>query len=126
MPQLSYFDSYEVTFPASADIGAFLRVKLNTSGQLVVADAVDEAIGYLTARGAKSGQTAPVRLMGAPSYIGIANEAVNIGSVVYSAAAGKVTDTQPANGKRAGVAATSTAGDNQQIRILAVEARDHT
>lgn len=126
MPQLSYSDSWEQTFTCGgSDIGPFLRVKV-TSGTLSVAAATEQAIGYTTARGAKANLPATVRKVGAPSQIGIANEAVTVGSALYAGASGKVTDTKPADGKLVGVAGSAAGADGDQILILPVDSRDHT
>ena len=126
MPQLSYSDSWEQTFLCGgSDLGAFLRVKL-TSGTLSLAAATEQAIGYLTARGAKANMPATVRKVGATSQIGIANEAVSIGTALYAGASGKVTDTKPADGKLVGIAGSAAGADGDQILILPVDSRDHT
>ena len=126
MPNLSTIDHYEATFVASADISEHLRVYLDSNGQLAVASATDQAIGYLRQGGAKSGKTATVRLVSAPSAIGIANEAISVGTAVYAAASGKVTDTAPATGRQVGVAANATTADGQQILVLLTHPHTHT
>lgn len=125
MPSLSYIEDNQATFPAAATMGAYLRVKYGASG-LTLAAATEQAIGYLTGRGAVNGSAATVRLLSAPSWIGIANEAVSIGAALYAGAGGKVTDTKPADGKIIGVAASAAGADGDPILILPVDARDHT
>lgn len=126
MPNLSTIDHYEATFIASADIAEHLRVYLDSNGQLAVAGATDQAIGYLRQGGAKSGKAATVRLVSAPSAIGIANEAVAVGTALYAGASGKVTDTKPASGKHVGCAGNATTADGQQILVLKTDPLDHT
>lgn len=127
MPQLSYSDSWEQTFTCGgSDIGPFLRVKLSSGTLAVVALATDQCIGYTTARGAKANMPATVRVVGAPSHVGIAQQAASIGAALYSHASGKVTDVQPADGKIVGIAGSASVNDGDQILILPVEPRDHT
>lgn len=129
MPQLSYSDSWEQTFLCGgSDLGAFLRVKV-TSGTLSLAAATEQAIGYLTARGAKANMPATVRKIGAPSQIGIAADSIVVGTVLYAAASGKVTDnggSRPADGKLVGIAGSAAGADGDQILILPADSRDHT
>lgn len=85
-------DTWYDTAVAAATLPAYTRVKLDTSGQLAVAGATDRAVGYLTERGATSGQPATYRSVAAPSQIAIANAAIEVGDLLYAAADGEVDD----------------------------------
>lgn len=118
MSLLPYIDNYMITLPAGATLGAYIRVKLNTSGQVVAAGVTDKGIGYLTERGATSGSNCTVRLNNAPSQNAVVSEAVEVGDVLWAAANGKVADTDAGSGVIVGIALTAGSADGDLITLL--------
>jgi hypothetical protein len=111
-------DSFTITRIAAATIGPYLRVKLDANGQLALAGLNEAGVGYLTERGAVSGEPAPYRSHRAPEFVGIANEAVAVGSKLYCQANGKVSDTIGTATILAGVSGTAAAADGDAILIV--------
>lgn len=114
-------DQFQITRIAAATMGPYLRVKLDSNGQLALAGLNEAGIGYLTERGATSGEPAPYRSIRAPEFVGVANEAVAVGSLVYPQASGKVSDTIGTATILAGVAGTAAAADGDPILIVPVD-----
>lgn len=110
------FDCDHITLPAGANISAYARVKLDSSGNVVVAGVTDRAVGYLTERGGVSGANCTVRLLGKP-FNAIAAEAIEVGDAVYAAASGKVADTD-GTGPLVGYALTAATGADQIVTVL--------
>lgn len=75
----------------AAALGAGIRVKLNTSGQILVAGATDSAIGTTLQAIAASGDGL-VQLFG-PSRLVVAGAAIARAALLYPLASGKVDDT---------------------------------
>jgi len=91
---------------ASEAIGRRIRVKLNTSGQVAIAGAGEEAIGTVT-RSIASGGLATVKLDSASGTHEVtASGTVTAKDNLYSAAAGAMANT--INGRRQGIALEST------------------
>jgi hypothetical protein len=90
----------------AAALGVGIRVKLNTSGNILVAGATDSAIGTTLEAIAASG-TGLVQLFG-PSRLVTAGAAIARAALLYPLASGKVDDTgTTAIGLVAGEAATA-------------------
>lgn len=117
MALLPMYDSNCVTLTAGATLSRFTRVTVNSSNAVVAAGATDFGIGFLDKAGSVSGSPCVVRLNNAPSHVGIANEAIAVGSKVYAGASGKVTDTAPANGIAIGTAGSAASADGDEILI---------
>ncbi|TXH44329.1 MAG: hypothetical protein E6Q97_32860 [Desulfurellales bacterium] len=111
------YDAPCVTLIAGATLARFTRVTVNSSNVVVAAGATDFGIGFLDEAGSVNGSACAVRLNNAATHIGIANEAIAVGSKVYAGASGKVTDTAPANGIAIGTAGTAAAADGDEILI---------
>lgn len=82
------------TFTATAvAIAAFVRVKVDSAGLILVAGATDDWVGVTQVPIAASG-SGPVRLRtAAGSFLVTVSEAVAAGAPLYAAASGKVSDT---------------------------------
>lgn len=127
MPNLETFDTHTITLTAGATVGAFLRVKLNSSGEAIVcASATDECIGYATERGGVSGALMTVRLVNAPVQTAIAKKSFSVAAVLYGTSDAKVTDTKPASGRRAGIALTASGAEGDQVTFLPMESEINT
>jgi hypothetical protein len=103
----TYTPALQKSFQATAAaLGAGIRVKLNTSGQILVAGATDPAIGTTIEAVAASGY-GTVLLFG-PSRLVTAGAAITAAALLYPLASGKVDDTgTTAIGLVAGTAATA-------------------
>lgn len=122
MPNQEMVDTHTMTFTAGAAVAAFLRVKINSSGEAIAcAAALDDCIGYATERGGVSGQPMTVRLINAPTHTGIAKKSFAIGAVLYGTSDAKVTDTKPATGRRVGYALTAAGAEGDQVMILPID-----
>lgn len=89
---ITYTPSFQKAFTATAAaLGLGIRVKLNSSGNILVAGATDLAIGTTIEAIAASG-TGTVLLFG-PSRIVTAGAAITAATLLYPLAAGKVDDT---------------------------------
>jgi hypothetical protein len=113
-------DTWYATAVAAATMSAFARVTIDTAGKLALAGDTDNAAGYLTERGATSGSPATYRTKNAPSQVGIAAEAMEVGDLVYSAASGKVADTA-GTGHIIGRATSATTAADQLISFVPVD-----
>lgn len=109
------------TFVAGGAIPRFARVKL-VAGELAVAVLDDYDIGTIQDAAFAAGEERAVRLRTAQgTEQAIAAKAITAGSVVYTAAAGKVSDTNAAGSFRRGLALTAASGDGSVIEILPFE-----
>lgn len=117
MAVTQFYDSDCITLPAGADITARARVKLNTSGAVVVAGLTEPSIGYVDEQGAVSGKACTVRLNGKPR-VGICAGAVEVGDKLFAAASGKVDDVDGGSGIHVGTALTATTGVDQEVVFL--------
>jgi hypothetical protein len=107
------------SFTATADVDAFLRVKLTAGGAsaVEVAGAGEEHIGS-TLRAAKAGEQVPVVLRdGSYTVKQTAAGAFDAGAVLYGAAAGKVDDAVVGNPQS--TALQASAGDGDVVEVLA-------
>lgn len=80
------------TFVAGEAITRNARVRINTSGALVLAGANTPAIG-VAEYAVADGEACTVRLYGSGTMQMIASEALTVGETVYGAASGKISDT---------------------------------
>lgn len=109
-----------VSFPYNATVGPYLRVML-TSGQLVVAGALDREIGVVPKRlltsGLGSATSAAIVTPNAEGTVRmIAAGAISQYAKVYGAASGKVSAT--ANGNYIGIALAATTADGDEVEVL--------
>lgn len=112
------YDSEKITLPAGANLTARARVKLNSSGAVVVAGVTEPSIGYVDARGGVSGQACCVILNGKPR-VAIAADAIEVGDKCWAAASGKVNDADAGSGIHVGTALTAATAADQEVVILA-------
>jgi len=103
--------NYQPTFPVNAALEEGIRVKLNSSGELVAAGATDaEWIGHTSRKTFAAGELVSVRLRGSVQEV-VAAAAITNYSKIYTDASGKANDTQPENGLLLGVAIEAAAAD---------------
>lgn len=102
-------------------MSAFARVDIDASGNLVLAGLTTRGVGYLTARGAVNGQPATYRRASAPEQIGIANAALEVGDLLYSAASGKVDDVDGGSAIVVGRATSAATAADQLVTFERVE-----
>lgn len=112
-----HHDSELMTLPAGATLASYIRVKIDSSGLVQAAGVTDRAIGYLTERGAVSGANCTVRLLGTPINA-VANAALEVGDVLFAAAAGRVDDTDAGTGLVVGIALTAATAQDQIVTVL--------
>jgi hypothetical protein len=99
-------------------IGQFLRAKLS-AGVLVVAGITDrEEVGILQFDGSASSPVSVVLPNSPGSRAGICSEAIAVGDVVYTAAAGKLSGTAGDGAIRRGIAVTATTADGDVFEYL--------
>lgn len=106
------------TFQANAAMDPYLRVKLS-SEKLVAAGASDDEIG-----------TTEKRVLAADDYVAVlprgiggvrkmvASKAISKHALVYTAADGKVSDTQATGAFESGTALEAASGDESIINVL--------
>lgn len=105
-------------FTAGEALEAYRRVKLNSSGQVVYADAFDASIG-ITDDKVASGDTVTVRLHGVPGTRKmVCAAAVTAGAFVYADVDGKVNDAYVGTGLMEGIALDAGSGDGSIIEVL--------
>lgn len=109
------------SFPASAALAPYLRVKRDATYGLVVAGAEDRELGTLAHRhivtGLGASENAAVVLPNAPGTVKmVAADAITQWADVYGAAAGKIDDV--INGNRIGIALEAATADGDYIEIL--------
>lgn len=112
------FNDYEITLTAGATLNPYVRVKINSSGEAVAAGLTDTAVGYLTHRGATSGEPCTVRVINAPSHAAVAAGAFAVGALLYSAADGEVDDADGGSAVIVGYALDASGADQDVVRIL--------
>lgn len=121
MPVLNMHDTLQITRIAAATMSPYARVKIDSNGQLALAGATELGVGFLTERGATSGQPATYRSIVAPEVGAIASQAILVGAPVYTDASGKVTDVSGVGQYTLGIAVTAAAGDGSLITIARTE-----
>lgn len=100
----------------AAEVAAYTRVKRSGAG-FAIAVLADRGIGH-TMQAVGVDDYGAVRLNNQPGItIGIASEAIVVGDVVYSAAAGKVSKTAT-SAVRLGIADTAASGDGVLFRYI--------
>ena len=117
MPSPNINEHFKKTRIAGATLGAYIRVKMDTDGTLVAAAGADHGCGFLTERGATSGEPATYICNNAPEFAAVASQAISIGSAVFGDASGKVTDVSGAGLAILGTACTAAAADGDIITI---------
>lgn len=112
-------DNTSRTFVASEAIGAYILVKVDSSGLVepATATADEPKIGYTVASVA-SGEAATISLIhGGGSSYATAAEALAIGATVYGDADGKLSATG-SSGDKVGVSLTAATADGDVIEVL--------
>lgn len=113
-----YVDTGFKTFPTAAAIGKYLRVKLDATGKVSVAGIADKDIGTLDEASLAADDVRAVRLTSAPGTRKcIAAAAITRGARVFTAAAGKVSNTA-ATAFQYGTALEASAADGDIIEVL--------
>lgn len=115
-----YYLTTTFTAPAGATLVGHIRVKRDSSLNIVAAGLTDFADGFLTERGATNGEYCTVISPVVPEVIGISAGAITAGAILYSAANGKVDDVDGGSAKVVGRALTAATGADQKVRIAAI------
>lgn len=116
---MQFNESGKPALPASTnrDLTKYLRVKL-TAGILAVAGATDRDLGVLLKDEHVDQSLSTVHMHNVPgTIIAIASKAIAKGATVYTAASGKVSDTQATGAFIRGVALTAATADGDHIEI---------
>jgi hypothetical protein len=107
------------TFPASAAISQFARVKLASDGTIAAAGLAEKEIGTAQVAAFAANDLVAVKLTSAPgTHKMIAKEAIAIGARLYTEAGGKVQDTAEATAFQVGTALTAAGAENDIIEVL--------
>lgn len=112
-------DNTSRTFVAAEAIGAYILVKVDSSGLIETASATasEPKVGYTTSA-VTLGEAATVSLIhGGGSSFATSSEALNIGDIVYGDANGKV-GASGSSGDKVGVTLTAAAGADEVIEVL--------
>jgi len=107
------------TFIAAEAIGAYILVKVDSSGlaETATATAAEPKVGYTTAS-VTLGEAANISLIhGGGSSFATASEALSIGDVVYGDAGGKVS-ASGSSGDKVGVTLTAATADGDVVEVL--------
>lgn len=110
-----------ITLVAAAAIGAYIRVKLNGSGQAAIAGLNEPAIG-ITQRSVASGEQVSVRLLSdSGTFKMTAGAAVAQYALVFGIANGKVDDPATGDiGGALGIALEAATADGDVIEVLPI------
>lgn len=112
-------DGQTKTYAADEAIAINLRVKLDSDGKVTVAGLADKEIGTAVTPAFAAGDNVTVRLRtAAGTHKMIAIEALAVGAVVYTEAAGKVQDTAASTSFQVGIALEAAAADGDVIEVL--------
>ena len=113
-----FIDGPTKSFVASAAIAQFARVKVASDGTIATAVLADVEIGIAQQAAFAAGDVVTVRLRNASgTQKAIALAAITAGNAVFSAAAGKVSNTAT-GAYRLGTALETSAADGDIIEIL--------
>jgi len=107
------------TFIAAEAIGAYILVKVDSSGlaETATATGAEPKVGYTTAS-VTLGEAANISLIhGGGSSFATASEALSIGDVVYGDAGGKVS-ASGSSGDKVGVTLTAATADGDVVEVL--------
>ena len=114
-----YVSGSEKTFTADEAIGVHVRVKLDSDGRVTIAGLADKEIGTTVTPAFAAGDSVTVRLRTAQgTHKMIAIEALAVGAIVYTEAAGKVQDTAASTSFQVGIALEAAAADGDIIEVL--------
>lgn len=116
MPSCPRNETCYASIVAGATLNPYVRVKLHTDGTILAAGVTERCIGYLTERGATSGQLATVKLLG-EEVVAVAAGAIEVGDVCWAAASGKVNDVDAGSGLVVGIANTAAAADGDFLKL---------
>lgn len=116
-------DGPVLTLPTDSTLGQYLRVSVGTDGYLNVAGATDKDVGTTILPVLTSGVPASVRHRLTPGTCKFTvSEAVEVGDILYSAASGKVSDTDNtgSGGEIVGIAIEAATADGQIIEAIRI------
>ena len=103
------------TLRAGEALEAYRRVKLDSSGDAVYADAGEEFIGFTTSKVADAELVSIALRSAARTYKAVAAEAFAINATLYGAADGKVADTSSGTAQGVALEEATAAGDIVEI-----------
>ena len=108
------------TFIAGATIAAFSRVNLS-GGELAAAGLTDaDEVGYVIEDCVDQDAVAVVLRGASGTQTAVANQAISVGALIYTAAAGKVSDTAASTSYPRGIALEAAGADGDYIEILPI------
>ena len=114
-----FVDTNTRTFEADAAIAKYARVVFEADGKVVTAGLAEKEVGTAQTEAFASGDKIAVKLRtAAGTHKMIAIEALAVGAVVYTEAAGKVQDTAQATAFQVGQALEAAAADGDIIEVL--------
>lgn len=114
-----YNDTGYQSFPVSAALGQHLRVNVNTSGQLTLAGIGDQDIGVTRNATFAVGDVVTVVERSKPgTHKAVANGAIDIGDLVFTAADGKVSASQGVGAFLRGKAISAAGADNDILEVM--------
>ena len=107
-------------FEAASAIDPHTRVKMASNGQVAIAGASERGFGTTVNRALAAGDKISVKTFNDPgSHRCVASKAIaTIGSTLYAAAGGKVTDT--AGTVKIGVNKEAAGADGEKLEVIAV------
>lgn len=116
-------DGPVLTLPTDSTLGQYLRVSVGTDGYLNVAALNEKDVGTTILPVLTAGVPASVRHRLAPGTCKfVVSEAVEVGDILYSAANGKVADTDStgSGGEIVGICLEAATADGQIIEAIRI------
>lgn len=115
-------DGPYLTLKAAANLAAGARVKIDSNGDVALAGLTDAAIGYVTERGATSGEYCTVKAAVFPAMAwGKAHSAIAVGALLYGQASGRIDDADGGSAKVVGYAASAAAAQDDVFAFYRVD-----
>jgi hypothetical protein len=115
---MQYVNNGSKTFLCDEAIPQYSRVKLDPDGRVTIAGLADVDVGVAMNPTFAAGEAVEVRLRNAGGTVPmIAIEAIEVGDIVYSEAAGKVQDTAASTGYAVGQAMTAAGADGDYLEV---------
>lgn len=112
-----------ITLQCAVDLAPFTRVVINSSGKAAIAGAAENHDGVVWERGGNAGDYVEVRLRkasGTTTFLGNADNSINVGDLLYTAANGRVSATKR-GGAIAKALGTGSGVDGEQIQAIEID-----
>jgi len=112
-------DSGVMSFEADEAIEIYSRVILEADGKIVKAGITGREIGTVLEAAIAAGEVVPVKLVNAPGTHKVrTKEALAVGAILYTEAAGEVQDTAASTSFMIGQAVTASAAENEVVEMI--------